>query len=132
MMTTGPLLRKTGFADICNACLLNQGNPFAFVGGIQVGFAKAMLEGQIELLDFLKTRYGKDIRYLDDLAKTQNPSELLLTASAFLQEALDDYSREMVKVSSYGPRLATDAAAKVQKQTEDLANEIRTITSVAA
>jgi len=109
----------------------NSGNPFIASVSMQAKFAKAALECQIEVLDFLKARLNKDVAIVDRLSRAHETPEVFNSLSGFMQEAIDDYSQESVKFASFGSRMAMDTAQQLQKSTEEFANDLRSVASAA-
>lgn len=124
--------RTALFTDFWFPFLKRKGNPVYLSANMQAECMKAMLEWQIEGLDFLKLRFGKDVVLIDGFVKADEPAEFVSLVSDYLQEAVDDYSRETMKISNFSSRMAADAANRFKTQGEELTNDIRTLTSVVA
>jgi hypothetical protein len=65
---------------------------------------------QQETLGFLQRRYEKDMQLASELAKKRAPGEILSTYIGFFQDAVDDYSREAVKIGNLGSQSAPKPA----------------------
>ncbi|MBD8892675.1 phasin family protein [Roseibium litorale] len=123
--------RHPGFAENWNPFTLSDGNPLMFMAGLQTKCAKAALESQIEMLDFLRNRLSKDVAFLDQISQKRETPEVFTSVTEFVQEAIDDYSQETVKVVSIGSRMAVDAVNHVEKKSAELAGDFKSAGSGA-
>lgn len=96
------------------------GEPVMLMTRLQAGAFKVMLKWQIESLNFLRHRCEQDMRFVDELLQSPEPGEMMSACSCFLQNALDDYSKEAVKAASYSGKVATDAAREFRSEAEKL------------
>ncbi len=131
-MARKPTGQTNDFKAFWDPFSMAEGNPLFIAASAQARVVKAMLEWQIEAMDFVKDRYSKDIAFLDKMTKSAEVPDVLTSCSEFFQEAVDDYSREGVKIANFGSRMAADAASEVQKQTEVLQGELKAVATVAA
>lgn len=92
--------------------------PALFMLRLQAGAARTMLKWQIESLGFLKRRYEQDLKFIDELLDTPEPGEMLSACSCFVQNALDEYSKETVKAANFGSRIVTGAAREIRSEAE--------------
>ncbi|MCB2110501.1 MAG: phasin family protein [Defluviimonas sp.] len=97
-----------------------QSNPFeSFMGGkdltgggvvaalnAQAKAMDAVLRQNIELLDFLKTRYEKDRALLAQFADADTPGEMMTLWSSFWSRAMTDYANEAGKLGALGAATA--------------------------
>lgn len=70
----------------------------AMLMGPQLRMAEAMLTQQIELLDFLKSRFERDRKMLSDLSRTKDPNTAMSLWGDFWQSAMSDYAMESSKL----------------------------------
>jgi hypothetical protein len=106
------------------------GEPALFFVRLQAGAYRSMLKWQIEQMTFLRHRYEQDLRFVDDLIDAPEPGEMLSATSCFLQNALDDYSREAVKAATFSGKLVTDAAHQLRAEAERISDNAMTATVV--
>lgn len=66
----------------------------------QMALAQAMLDHNIETLDFLKARFERDREMLGALAKTADPMQAASLWSEFWQRTASDYAMESAKLSA--------------------------------
>lgn len=92
--------------------------PALFMARLQASAAKAALKWQIESLGFLKHRYEQDLKFINELLDTPEPGEMLSACSCFMQNALDEYSKETVKATNFGSRIVTDTAREIRSEAE--------------
>lgn len=104
--------------------------PLMFMARLQASTYKAALKWQIESLGFLRHRYEQDMKFIDELLATPEPGEALSAYSCFLQNALDDYSKEAVKAANYSGKIATDAAREIRSEAEKVSENMMTATVV--
>ncbi|MTI00665.1 hypothetical protein [Roseibium sp. RKSG952] len=124
---------RTGYPNMAwNPFSGAESNPLFFAASMQAKNMKTMLEWQIELLDFVRHRYTKDIAFIDKMLSTHESTEILSSFSGFCQEAVDDYSQEGVKITGLGTRLAADAFNQVQQHTEGVTKDMKAASSVPA
>mgnify|MGYP000432718621 CR=1 FL=1 len=125
-----PALKKDRTAPLSTLPPVAGASGLAQLAKFQIGSWKAMLKWQVESLDFLKHRCEQDIRFIDELMQTPEPGEMLSTYSCFLQNALDDYSREAVKAAHMSNRMVNDAARDFRHQAEALSEDMMAATVV--
>jgi hypothetical protein len=85
---------------------------------------KIVLRYQIETLDFLKRRYEKDMRLLDDLAASDEHGDMFDIYADFVREAITDYSDEAGKLASLESKLASETAKEIQSETRAVAEDM--------
>ena len=92
-------------------------------------FVETGKEVQKGTIDFLQSRFEKDVKFANELIKLNQPAEVMSFYMAFFQEALDDYSNEVVKMGNFGAQIALSAknAAKEAAQPETQAALLATI-----
>jgi hypothetical protein len=95
---------------------------------LQAQAFKAAMRYQIEALGFLKRRFEQDVKFVDDLAGSNEFNDAFDVFATFMQNAATEYATEASKVISIGSKLASDTARRVRKETEEVADNI----SVAA
>jgi hypothetical protein len=103
-------------------------SPAMLAVRLQAGAYRSMLKWQIEQMNFLRHRYEQDLRFIDDLVGSPEPGEMLGATSCFLQNALDDYSREAVKAATLSGRLVTDAARDLRLEAEKISDNAKAAT----
>lgn len=92
------------------------GEPIVLMTRLQASAFKAMLKWQIESLNFLRHRCEQDMRFVDELLQSPEPGEVMSACSCFMQNALDDYSKEAVKAANYSGKIVTDAAREFRTE----------------
>lgn len=75
----------------------------------QIRMAEALLQQQIDFLDFLKTRFESDRKMLGELAHSGDPYAAMSLWSEFWQNAATDYATESAKLSAAMQGVATAA-----------------------
>jgi hypothetical protein len=76
-------------------------------------FVETGKEVQKETLDFFQNRFEKDVKFASEIMKLNQPGEVMSFYMAFFQEALDDYSREVLKLGHFGAQIAQSAKSDV-------------------
>jgi hypothetical protein len=104
------------------------GDPAMLMARVQASTFKAVLKWQIESLNFLRHRYEQDVKFIDELLSTPEPGEMLSTCSCFMQNALDEYSKEAVKAANYGGRIITDTAKEIRSEAEKVSEDMMAAT----
>ncbi|MTH95178.1 phasin family protein [Roseibium sp. RKSG952] len=99
--------------------LTKDNNPFFGAMGIPGEHMKTFLEYQIELLDFARQRFEKDIEFIERLINTQETTDVVTGLSEFYQEAADDYTKECLKMTDIGSRMTQKVFEQVQDAGED-------------
>jgi len=107
---------------------ITAGDPAMFVARMQASTVKAVLKWQIESLNFLRRRYEQDVKFIDELLAAPEPGEMLSTCSCFMQNALEEYSKEAVKAASYGGRIVTDTANEIRSEAEKVSENMMAAT----
>ena len=95
---------------------------------LQAQAFKAAMRYQIEALGFLKHRFEEDVKFVDDLAGSNELNDAFDVFTTFMQNAATEYATEASKVISIGSKLASETAKRVRKEAEQVAEDI----SVAA
>jgi hypothetical protein len=90
---------------------------------LQVHGFKAAMQYQIEALAFLKRRYEQDMKFLDDLAGSEQSKDAFDVVAAFIQSATTEYAVEAGRISSIGARLATETANRMRREAERAAED---------
>lgn len=108
-----------------NPFLGRENNPFLHAMKSQAQTFRAGLEMQIEAMDFIKQRYGHDIAFVDDVLTAREPADILPVWSQFMLQAVEDYTREMLRAANFGTRFARDAANELRHEIDDLAEDAR-------
>ena len=85
---------------------------------------KAVLRYQIEALDFLRRRYQKDFRLMEDLAESGPRGELFDVCADFISEAISDYGDEAAKLASLESKLASEAAEEIRSETRAVTEDM--------
>jgi len=104
------------------------GDPAMFAARMQATTVKAVLKWQIESLNFLRHRYEQDMKFIDEVLAAPEPGEMLSTCSCFMQNALDEYSKEAVKAANYGGRIITDATKEMRSEAEKVSENMMAAT----
>jgi hypothetical protein len=95
---------------------------------LQAQVFKASMRYQIEALGFLKHRFEQDVKFVDDLAESNEFNDAFDVFATFMQNAATEYATEASKVISIGSKLASETAKRVRKEAEEVVEDI----SVAA
>ena len=72
-------------------------------------FVQTGKEVQKGTINFLQSRFEKDVKFANELMKLNQPGEVMPFYMAFFQEALEDYSNEVVKMGDFGAQIALSA-----------------------
>ncbi|MDW6020296.1 phasin family protein [Mesorhizobium sp. BAC0120] len=97
---------------------------------LQLHAFKAAMRYNIEGLAFLQHRYEQDVKFVDDLAASDEFKDAFDVVTAFLQNAATEYANEASKLTSIGYRLASESARKVREEAERATADIA-VASVA-
>lgn len=97
---------------------------FTAMAEIQGEAFKAMLNYQIETLAFLKQRFEKDLKLVDQLAASAEHGDAYDVCVDFYREAFSDYSNEASKLARLESRVASETAKKLRKESRDFAEDI--------
>jgi hypothetical protein len=108
-----------------NPAFGRENNPLLFVARLQGRMFKAGFGLQIEAMDFLKSRYVRDIAFIDDIVEAREPGDLITTCSAFALQAFEDYGREMVRAARLGQDIAGETAHDLATEIVDMAQDAR-------
>lgn len=106
------------------------GEPVLFMTRVQASTFKAVLKWQIESLNFLRHRYEQDVKFIDELLAAPEPGEMLSTCSCFMQNALDEYSKEAVKAANHSGRIITETAREFRSEAEKVSENVMAATVV--
>lgn len=105
--------------------LLAHGEKLALATArFQVQAFKAAMRYQIEALGFLKRRFERDVKFVDDLTGGNAFSDAFDVVATFMQNAATEYATEASKVISIGSKLASETAERVRKDAEEAAENI--------
>lgn len=102
--------------------------PAMLVARVQASTLKAVFKWQIESLNFLRHRYEQDVRFIDELLAAPEPGEMLSTCYCFTQNALNEYSKEAVKVANHGGRMIIDTAREIRSEAEKVSENMMAAT----
>ena len=98
---------------------------FALAGArLQAQTLKSMMRYQIEMLSFLERRCELDMKLVDDLVDTDQPSDAFNVVNTFMQNAAYEYAIEASKMISIGSKLAAEAGVEVRREAEEAAEDI--------
>ncbi|SOC14217.1 phasin protein [Rhodobacter sp. JA431] len=75
----------------------------------QARMAEAMIGQNIEMLDFIKTRFERDKAMLGELAEASDPIEAAKLWQDFWSRLFTDYSVETTKLASHAGEIAETA-----------------------
>lgn len=81
---------------------------------VQTRMMREALAMQAELIDFVRSRIGRDIETNEKLAKCRSMPEALEVMTGFCRQAIDTYADEARKLMAMG-RKAADEAAEAAK-----------------
>ncbi len=84
---------------------------------------KAVLRHQIEALDFLKRRFEKDFRLIDDLRESGKHGDMFDVYADFMREAFSDYGEEAARLASLESDLASEASSEIRKEARTVAED---------
>jgi hypothetical protein len=87
----------------------------------QMAMAQAVLDYNIETLDFLKARFERDREMLGELAKTVDPMQAASLWSEFWQRTASDYAMESAKLSTSLQTITQQAVQTASEESEALA-----------
>lgn len=116
------------FLDIracLNPFLGRENNPFLHAMKLQAQTFRAGLEMQIEAMDFVKHRYRHDIAFVEDVLTAREPADILPAWSQFLAQVAEDYTRESLRAANLGTRFASETAAELRHEIDDLTEDAR-------
>jgi hypothetical protein len=99
---------------------------FLATARLQAHTFKSMMNYQIEALSFLKRRCEQDVKFVDDLAATEELSDAFDLCAGFYQNAISEYSDEAGKIVDLGSKIAADTAKQVQREAENVAEATST------
>ena len=92
---------------------------------VQANTLKAMIRTQIEALTFVKHRYERNLRLVDDLIASEKYHNTFGVCGEFYHDAASEYAEEMRKLTSLCSRIVSDSAklvdGEVEKMFEDAA-----------
>jgi hypothetical protein len=98
---------------------------FALAGArLQAQTLKSMMRYQIEMLSFLERRCELDMKLVDDLVDTDQPSDAFNVVNTFMQNAAYEYAIEASKMISIGSKLAAEAGVEVRREAEEAVEDI--------
>lgn len=101
------------------------GQKFLIAGfRLQAQACKAAMRYQIEMLDFLKHRYEKDVKFVDDLVARDELTDTFDVVTDFMQNAATEYAAEAGKIAGIGSRLSSDSARRVRRQAEEMVEDL--------
>jgi hypothetical protein len=83
---------------------------------LQAQAYRAVMRYQIEMLDFLKHRFERDVKFLDDLAASAELHDTFDVMTNFIQNAATEYAAEAGKVATIGSKLSSETARRLRKQ----------------
>jgi hypothetical protein len=66
---------------------------------------KTSFEMQKEAFDFLQNRYRKEMALASNLMTIRHPADAMSAYAGFIQDTLDDYANEAVKLGNYGAEI---------------------------
>lgn len=107
-------------------------NMIKMTTDFQSKFVEAGKEVHKETLGFFQSRFDKDVKFASEIMKLSQPSEVMSFYLAFFQEALDDYSREVVKMGDFGAKIAQNAKNEVAEATQPEADPVSAAPLAAA
>lgn len=82
----------------------------------QARMAEALIKHNIEMLEFLKTRFERDRALLDDLAKARSQAEAGQLWQEFWGRMLSDYSSETNKLAASASEIAETALRSASEE----------------
>ena len=88
----------------------------------QAKMAEAMINQNIEMLEFLKTRFEKDRAMLETLSDAATPVEAMTLWQGFWQKMLTDYSAETNKLATSVSAIAEQAIRSASEEGAALMN----------
>jgi hypothetical protein len=93
----------------------------------QMKMLKTGLDMQKDYYAFLQHRYQQDAKLASALMNTREPTDVMSQCVEFFQDALDDYSREAVKITNFGAIFAVEAADQATVEVEEAAKKMEQI-----
>lgn len=103
-------------------------DPLLWFANMQASQWKAVMKWQVDQMKFIKHRYEQDMKLVDDLLETPDPAEMLNLYACFLQNALDDYSKEAANAASLGSKFMADSAREIRLQAKARVNDLMAAT----
>ena len=80
-------------------------NMMEHVTRVHTKSLKTSFELQKETFDFMQNRYRKDMAFANNLMSIRHPVEAMSAYTGFVQDTLDDYANEAVKLGNYGAEI---------------------------
>ncbi|MDV7269920.1 hypothetical protein RYZ20_03295 [Thioclava sp. A2] len=90
----------------------------------QMAFASALIDYNLETLDFLRTRFERDKEMLGQIGKTLDPVQAASLWSEFWQRAASDYSVESSKLATALQSISQQAVRTMAEEGEALAGAV--------
>ena len=91
---------------------------------------QAMLRYQVEALGFLRRRFEKDIKLVDDLIESGEHGDTFDVYADFMREAISDYTDEAGKLAKLESRLASDTARQIREEAKTINEDIAVAAAV--
>ena len=86
---------------------------------LQAHAFKAAMRYQLEALAFLRHRCEMDVKLADDLVASDELNDAFDICTMFMQTAATEYAAEAGRFASISSRIASDAARRVRKETQE-------------
>jgi hypothetical protein len=123
-MKTGPQLPQAPF-PMPPLPFVPNGQKLALAAArLQAQAFRAAMRYQIEALGCLKHCFEQDVKFVDDLAESNEFNDAFEVFTTFMQNAATEYATEASKVISIGSKLASETAREVRKGAEEVAEDI--------
>lgn len=111
---------KTGTAALEEKSL----DTLAKMMGPQVAFASALIDYNLETLEFLRTRLERDKEMLGQLGQTLDPVKAASIWSDFWQRTASDYSAETAKLATAMQGISQEAVRTMTQEGDALAKAV--------
>lgn len=86
----------------------------------QARMAEAMIQQNIEMLDFIKARFERDRKMLEDLVKATDPAQAAKLWQDFWTRTFTDYSVETTKLAASAGEIAETALRSATEESAAL------------
>ena len=88
-----------------------------------------LMKYNIETLEFLKKRFGEDIKLAEQLVTCDEVNEAMGNYIDFMRQAQIDYSEEMAKLFDMNAKVATAAASNAEREAKTLTEDFAAATA---
>jgi hypothetical protein len=108
---------------------LAQGQRLALATArLQAQTFRSAMRFQIEMLGFLKHRFERDVRFMDDLVASTELNDAFDVVADFMQNAAAEYTSEAGRMASIGSKLTSETAREIRAQAKDAVEDLAATT----